>query len=403
MLPFTALDIMNTSFLQSKKWQLDPASMYPELHRKRVIDVGGVKYLSRYEDVATLLHHPDISNMLGSLEGTPLRESMLQQDPPAHGRIRSTTGAALNKQPIQKLRSDIDTFAEALFVGLRPKGEVEFVSEVAQQLPLFSLRSLFSLTVAEIEQLSVQVKNFVARGSSNLPEGQIHEAQFRDLSAIRTFFREAIRRREQNSSPDLLMALIDSARQGELSEPELLDMCLILTIGGVETTSTAMSSVLLLLHQQPALRTAVQSDVSLLPSIIEETLRLESPIKLTSQRRSTADVKINDLSFPAGTAFVGLIGVANRDPDVFDQPDALDIMRKGKPHLGFGYGVHYCVGSHFARLQIQVALERMFTECPSWRLTPRPRWRRLLGQTDCDWSPNPLVRGLEKLHVVWDV
>lgn len=160
------------------------------------------------------------------------------------------------------------------------------------------------------------------RGSSNMPENQIHEAQFRDLSAIRTFFREAIRRREQNSSPDLLMALMDSARQGELSEQELLDMCLILTIGGVETTSTAMSSVLLLMHQQPALRTAVQSDASLLPSIIEETLQLESPIKLTSQRRSTADVKINDLSFPAGTAFVGLIGAANRDPDIFDQPDA---------------------------------------------------------------------------------
>lgn len=150
---------------------MDPASMYPELHRKRVIDVGGVKYLSRYEDVAALLKHPEISNSLGSPEGTPLRKSMLQQDPPAHGRIRASAGASLNKQPIQKLKSDLDIFAQTLFTKLCPLGQVEFVTQVAEQLPLISLKRLFSLSDAEIKHLSAEVKRFVARGASKSRPG----------------------------------------------------------------------------------------------------------------------------------------------------------------------------------------------------------------------------------------
>ena len=393
------------SFLDSKKWHLNPADLYPELHAKRVIEVDGVHYLSRYEDVAALLNSPEMSNMLGSPEGTPLRESMLQQDPPAHGRIRKTTGTRLNKQPIEKLRVDIQKAALEIFAGIKSQGTTEFVSSVAQKMPLMSLKSLFSLEDEEVLRLATHVKAFVARGNSNLSKDEVLQLQGQDLSAIHGFFRDFIQQRQaanERRPQDLLQVLMASMETGELTEAELLDMCLILTIGGVETTSTALSSVLVMMEENRWCKDLVQNDPQLLPSLIEETLRLESPIKYSSTRTARVDTEINGIRFAAGTQIVGLFGAANRDPDIFPNPTELQLHRKGKPHLGFGYGVHYCVGAHFARLQMQVVLEILFKEFPSWSLVRQPSWKRWLGRPAWQWSPNPLIRGLTSLPMVWE-
>lgn len=393
------------SFLNSKKWQVNPAALYPDLHAIRVIEVDGVHYLSRYEDVAALLNSPDVSNILGSPEGTPLRESMLQQDPPSHGRIRKTTGSRLNKQPIEKLRVDIDHAAHEIFAGIKSQGTTEFVSSVAQKMPLMSLKSLFSLQDEEVMRLATHVKAFVARGNSNLPPDKVVQLQGQDLAAIHGFFQDFIQRRlaaNERQPQDLLEVLMDSVETGELNQAELLDMCLILTIGGVETTSTALSSVLVLMEENRWCKDLVQNDPQLLPALIEETLRLESPIKYSSTRTAKVDTELNGIRFAAGTQIVGLFGAANRDPDIFANPDELQLHRKGKPHLGFGYGVHYCVGAHFARLQMRVVLEILFQEFPSWRLVRQPSWKRWLGKQTWEWSPNPLIRGLTSLPMVWE-
>ena len=396
---------LSMSFLDSKRWCTNPASLYPELHTKRVIEVDGVHYLSRYEDVAALLNSPDVSNMLGSPEGTPLRESVLQQDPPAHGRIRKTTGSRLNKQPVEKLRKDIENDARKIFNEIKSKGQMEFVSSVAQKMPLMSLKSMFSMEDEEIKRLASHVKAFVSRGSSNLPKNETLQLQGQDLAAIHDFFRDFIQQRQaanERQSQDLLTVLMDSMEMGELTQAELLDMCLILTIGGVETTSTALSSILMLMEENSWCKDLVQNDPKHLPALIEETLRLESPIKYSSTRTAKLNTNINGIRFAPGTPIVGLFGAANRDPDIFQNPNDLSLSRKGKPHLGFGYGVHYCVGAHFARLQMQVVLEILFEELPTWRVVRPPSWKRWIGGQTRQWSPNPLIRGLASLPLVWE-
>lgn len=370
--------------------------MYAQLHQERVTDVDGVKYLSRYEDVSAMLNHPEMSNKQVIPIGAPLRESILLQDPPDHGRIRATAGKMLNKQPIEKFRNDVTAFAHRLISDVKPEGEMDFVPQVANKMPLLSLKSLFGISEEEILELTFHINNWVSRRASNDTEEKIRHAEFQDLYAIQVFFRKVIKHRlsePQHRTKDLLSNLIQSHRTEVISEAELMDMCLLLTIGGIETTSTALSSVVMMLERHQNFKRMASEDVTTLSKFIDETLRLESPFKYSTTRIAKVNLEINGIHFPAGTQVVALFGAANRDPAVFEAPDELNIDRKGKPHLGFGFGIHYCVGVHFARLQLQAVIEAMFNQLPDWELKDRDR--------ELKWIPNPLVRGLFDLPMRW--
>jgi cytochrome P450 len=130
-------------------------------------------------------------------------------------------------------------------------------------------------------------------------------------------------------------------------------------------------------------------------------LRLESPIKYSSARVALCDVNIGGVDIPRGQMVTGLFGAANRDPSAFEAPDELRWDRKGNPHLGFGFGKHYCVGAHFARLQLRITLDQILAYWPAFQLiSPRkPWWKRGAPPPAAVWRPNPLVRGLQHLHI----
>jgi cytochrome P450 len=393
------------SFLTSADWQLRPERIYPELHNARVSFVDGVWYLSRYADVAALLNHSKVSNVLtGAPPDAPLRESMLQQDPPHHGRIRSTVGPRLNKQPVQQFRDRFLLSAESLFEKSRLDFKMDFMSEIAAKLPILSMSALFLLDVKDIERLDEHVKLYVHRAKGNRPQLQVLAEQSQDLLDIREIFRGITENRagDPTMEADVLDMLLQAEAADTLSRAEVLEMCVILTLGSIETTPNVLGSAMASLHLNPGVRAQIQAAPSLLPALIEEVLRLESPVKYSTHRTALEDININGLQVPKGTSLVGLFGAANRDPEAFERPNAFQLNRKGKPHLGFGYGIHYCVGAHFARLQAHIVLDLMFQKIPNWRISPIGIWQRIRGKSNIEWNPNPMFRGLRKLQLEWD-
>jgi len=396
---------LEMSFLKSPDWRLHPERMYPELHETRVLPVDGIWHLSRYADVAALLNHPKVTNVQPGASGdAPLHESMLQKDPPHHGRIRSTVGPQLNKQPVQQFRERFHLSAESLFEDLRPGFKMDFMSGIAEKLPILSMSAMFFLDKKDIEKISGYVADYVHRSESNKPQLEIWAEQNQDLLRIRELFRETIQNRADDppKEADVLDMLLQAEATQTLSHAEVLEMCVILTLGGIETTPNLLGSAMALLHLNPVVRGQIQSTPSLIPALIEEVLRLESPVKHSSPRTALVDININGLQVPKGTSLIGLFGAANRDPEAFDRPDALELNRKGKPHLGFGYGIHYCVGAHFARLQAQIILEMMFQKIPNWRVSPIGLWQQIRGKSDIEWKPNPTFRGLQQLQLEWN-
>jgi cytochrome P450 len=199
---------------------------------------------------------------------------------------------------------------------------------------------------------------------------------------------------EKRTKPtgDLLSALVNVSEDGDrLSENELLSMLFLLILAGYETTVNLIGNAVLALVQNPAQLAALRADPALLPGAVEEFLRFESPLNVATTRFSTEPVQVGDVEIPAGEFVLIALLAANHDCGQFPDPDRLDVTRRINPHLAFGHGIHYCVGAPLARLEGEIALERLL--------------RRFTGITlDPDAGPltyraSTLMRGLHTLPV----
>jgi cytochrome P450 len=173
-----------------------------------------------------------------------------------------------------------------------------------------------------------------------------------------------------------------------LSDGELLATSNLILIAGHETTTNLIGNGMLALLREPEQLERLRADPSLVPSAVEELLRFDGPVQATI-RVATEDVAFDDQVIPAGSLVMVNIGAANRDPEVFADPDRLDIGRNPNPHLGFGFGAHFCMGAPLARLEAQIAIGELVRRFPKLALVDdAPAYRE-----------NPILRGLKKLEL----
>jgi cytochrome P450 len=386
------------AFLESQEWRARPEKLYGQMVEQQVIRRPEGWYFTRYKDVSDLLNHPDFTNAYeGAPDDGPLVLSMLQKDAPDHGRLRSTVTPVLNKKPV----ADMETALSEVIVSRMPnlEGHMEFMSEVASQLPLWTFQQIFNLSDKEQAHLAACTNRYINRAESLGVIEEVQRLQAEDLLAIRKFYAEIFPSAANRNSPTL-GRLVAAVSAGGMTMPEALEMCVILTIGGMETTTNLLGSCVLRLAEHPELRKQLAADPARQNVFIEEMLRLESPIKYSSARVALCDVNIGGVDIPRGQMVTGLFGAANRDPSAFEAPDELRWDRKGNPHLGFGFGKHYCVGAHFARLQLRIALDQILTHWPAFQLiSPRKPWWKRGASPAAVWRSNPLVRGLQCLHI----
>jgi cytochrome P450 len=212
---------------------------------------------------------------------------------------------------------------------------------------------------------------------------------FLDLPATVRFVRDLVREKHDNPGDDILTGLIEAEDNGDrLTEDELVAMVFLLIVAGFETTVHLISNGVVTLLDHPDQLQRLRDDTRLIDSAVEEILRHRGPVQSTKPGYACEDITLHGVTIPKGKPIMPLFGAANHDPRVFDSPGDFDIGRSPNRHLGFGHGVHFCLGAHLARAETRLALRNLIERFPNLRLAvdssalelkPMPGWHRYSG------------------------
>ncbi|MEO7262310.1 MAG: cytochrome P450 [Jatrophihabitantaceae bacterium] len=303
------------------------------------------------------------------------RHSMLENEPPTHTRLRRLVAAAFARGHVERLRPRVAALAEGLADQLAEAGRdgaaVDLIAGFAEPLPVEVIAELLGIDEPD-RRLLRPWSNAIVK----MYEYQVSPAQRDAAEAAATDFvaylRELVRQRRRRPAADLVSSLIaetDSAG-GRLTEDELVTTCTLLLNAGHEASVNVVGNGVLALFgnqdQWQRLLAAEAAGQSLVESAVEELIRFDSPLQLF-ERTAISDTGIGEVTVGAGEKIAALLGSANRDPAVFDQPDRLDIGRADNPHLGFGAGIHFCVGAPLARVELQTSLRTLLRRFPALR------------------------------------
>jgi cytochrome P450 len=340
----------------------------------------------RYDDVQRLLKDPTLTQVglelitsQGIVSG-PLFDwwqlIMFNNDPPIHTRLRSLVGRAFTPRRVRDFRDRIRTVAETLLEQcVRSNGgEFDFVDDFAHLLPSTVLCEMLGIPAEDHGRFAHWTALIGQSFSPALQPDQI--AAIEDaLRGLNTYVGELIEQRHRQPGDDLLTALVQAEDDGDrLNHDELVAMVINLLFAGHDTTKTGLSIALMVLGNHPDALAAIRADPELIPGAIEETLRYEPLIGLTT-RRASEEMEVAGVAIPQGSVLVLSVMAANRDPRRFSQPDHLDVTRTDNHHLTFGYGAHHCIGSSLARAELQESLSVLLGRAGHIELLdPHPPW-----------------------------
>ncbi|MFJ8815214.1 cytochrome P450 [Amycolatopsis thermoflava] len=366
----------------------------------------GLHLLTRYADCAAVLQstawshadeagqlHPSISPEEAAEE---LPTSFLWMDPPDHTRLRTLVSKAFTPRTVARLRPRIEQLCAELVDAALERGEFDLIDLMAYPLPLTIVCELIGVPAAD-HRVVQKWSQDLARGFDPdvLMTPEAHAARSTASREFMRYFRDLIDYRRERPREDLLSALAAVEDRGDvLTELELLTTCVTTLVAGHETTVNLVGSGLLTLMRQPAEFERLRRHPEYVPSAVEELLRFEPPVQMTT-RSATEPMTLAGHEFAPGDGVVVLINSGNRDPAVFTDPDRLDVARyhdRTSPpprHLAFSLGIHYCLGAPLALMEMEVLLHELLRRVGTMApLTAQPRYK-----------PNLIVRGLAELPV----
>jgi len=307
--------------------------------------------------------------------------SMLRIDPPEHSRLRSLVSKAFTPRAVERMRPRIEAVVGELLEGLRGRDEIELVGEFASPLPVAIIAEMLGIPVADrgrFRHWSNEAIRMLGDGSN-----EDRRRGAKGFAELASYLEAEVDARRRRPSDDLLSALVAAEDAGErLSTQELFATCVLLLIAGNETTTNLIGNGALALLRHPEQLERVRLEPKRIPAAVEELLRYDSPVQLTS-RLVLEDCELCGRRVRRGEQLVLLLGAGNRDPEQFADPDRLDVTRQDVHPLSFGHGIHYCLGAQLARLEAQVAFEGLLE-----------RFRDLrLGTGPVAWGDNTVLRG----------
>ena len=322
------------------------------------------------------------------------RTSMLESEPPTHTRLRRLVAGAFGRGHVERLRRTVDELADALVADLAtriadaPDGAADLLAAVAEPLPVEVIAELIGVPPADRHLLRPWSNAIVKMYEYGLPEGRQAAAE-RAAGEFVAYLRGVVAdRRVRPRDDDLVTDLVQAADAGErLSEDEVVGTCVLLLMAGHEATVNVVGNGVVALLRHPDEWRRVVGDASLVPAAAEEMIRYDAPLQLF-ERTATRDVEVAGTVVPAGRKVAALLGAANRDPAAFDGPDRFDAGRERNPHLGFGAGIHFCLGAPLARIEVQSVLGALRRRLPGLELAGEPVRR-----------PEFVIRGFTTLPV----
>lgn len=306
--------------------------------------------------------------------------SLVFNDPPLHTRVRRLIAGALNPRAIAEMEPGLVALVDRLLDGMQARGKADIVEDFASAIPVEVIGNLLAIPHedrAPLRGWSLAILGALEPFLSQDLRARGERAVEEFLDYLRHLVTER-RARPGDADNDVLTRLIEGEASGErLGEIELLQNCIFILNAGHETTTNLIGNGLELLLRFPEQRQRLIADPALIKTAIEEFLRFESSNQL-GNRRIVQATELDGIQIPQGTLITLCIGAANRDPDVFTQPERLDIGRSPNRHLAFASGAHACVGLTLARLEGRIAVGRFLARFPNFAAAgPAHRARRV--------------------------
>ena len=379
--------------------------------RKLAFGPFSIFMLTRYDDVLAGFKRPEIFSsiafresrpeMLAMRGATPVQiealtavtlssvPTIINSDPPEHSRYRGILNRGFTPREIGAFESRIREITARLVDDMLAKGgTAELVSELTVPLPVTVIAELLGVDPerhADFKRWSDAFVNQMAGA------GEI-DARIATMREFNDYFAAVIERRRAAPPADDFISRLAHAEtsEGRLSPAELLAFCRLLLVAGNETTTNLIGNAVNALRQTPAELERLRAEPELFPNAVEETLRFDPPVQ-GLPRMAVQDVELGGEKIPSGSRVMVMIGSANRDPERWPEPDRFDVARDTTGHLGFGFGIHFCLGSHLARLESRCALEA---------IVGRLHGLRFAGEVVR--NVNPILRGPARLPVAFE-
>ncbi|MFF7023795.1 cytochrome P450 [Streptomyces klenkii] len=344
------------------------------------------------------VHHSESAHGKGKV-GIPgersanLMTHLLNIDPPDHTRLRRLVSKAFTPRRVAEFTPRVQELTNQLIDGFAARGEADLIHEFAFPLPIYAICDMLGVPPEDQDDFRNWAGMMIRHGGG--PRGGVA----RSVKKMRTYLAELIHRKREDLGEDLISGLIRASDHGEhLTENEAAAMAFILLFAGFETTVNLIGNGTYALLRHPGQRERLQralaeGDESLLATGIEELLRYDGPVELATWRFATRDLTIGGQRIAEGDPVLVVLAAADRDPERFAEPDTLDLSRSDNQHLGYGHGIHYCLGAPLARLEGRTALATLLRRLPDLRLNAEPE--------DLRWRGGLIMRGLRTLPVAF--
>jgi cytochrome P450 len=324
----------------------------------------------------------------GPLGTTP---TILGIDPPDHTRMRSLVSKAFTPRQVERVRPHMQEIAEGLLGALPEPGRMDVVADFAVPFPIIVIAEMLGVPASDREQFKAWSTDIAATLAGPFQPAEVLDRSVKASNDLADYFRGQIAQRRAEPRDDLLSALCAVEEQGDLlSEDELIATCILLLVAGNETTTNLIGSGMLTLLQNRDELRRLQDDLSLMPSAIEEMLRFEPSAQMTS-RVVVEDLELRGKHLEPGQVVLTSLAAANRDPEVFPDPDRFDITRQPNRHLAFGHGIHHCLGAPLAVVEARIAFESLLRRMPD----PQAAFEAPA------WGQSFVLRGLKSLPVTY--
>jgi len=385
--------------LHPRDWD-DPYPTYRRLRDESPVHhaPGSNTYtISRYDDVVFALKHPELFSSASAFDilvrqiaadlgwrdlvafarflararvswrmfATGAADSIINVDPPRHDELRQIVNRAFTPRRIESWSVRVGEVVADCMAKLRRGERFDVVQDLAIPVPMVVIAEMIGVEPERRADFKAW-SNAIVSGVSSSDKKRARPAMLDAFTELTRYVDEVVAQRRRAPADDLISVLIDPTRGATLDREAIMQFILILLVAGNETTTNLIGNAIMALLCNPDQLERAVAEPELVPNLVEETVRWDGPVQFIA-RRATRDLEIAGSVIPSKSRVVLLLGSANRDERHFEDPDEFDLSRETKAHVGFGLGVHFCLGASLARLEARTALAALVPELPRLR------------------------------------
>ncbi|MGB3353624.1 MAG: cytochrome P450 [Mycobacterium sp.] len=378
---------------------LDPATAAQPFDAYRALHVGGrVHYnprratwiLSRHEDIRAALRDTEaITSTLGVTRMKISAPILVLTDGDDHARLRRQVQPGFTKGAMSEWQAMANRLAEELVADVVAHPGCDVMERLAMPLPIRMIAHIIGIPPEDVENF----RSWSERGvgiinAAVTPAGLRHAFRgIRAIAALRRYFKDQLASGRLKGADTVLGRLVDSAEDGMLSDDELFFIAMLLLFAGNETTTNLIGGMFDTLAHSPDQFAMIRDNPDLIPSAVEEQLRYSTPIQ-NLYRYTRTDYKVGEVTIPSGSRLLLAFGAANRDPEVFEDPDSYRADRNPRNHIAFGYGAHMCIGATLTRVEGHAVLRELASQASA-----------ITAAGTATWSTNSSLRGPTRLPI----